>query len=90
MPNYVRSREIGPLSYRISRDGNRYRLWLGGCGIGRPRPDKPVDQIWEYHAATIAEAEKELEQDAKERIDKMIVTAEAGLTMLRAARASLT
>jgi hypothetical protein len=89
MPNYVRSREIGSLSYKIEKRGNKYRLWLNGCGIGRPRPDKPAGEIWEYNAATIREAEKELEKDAKERLDKKIQTAEAGLAMLREVRATL-
>ena len=72
MANALAEYEIGPLSYQIKRDGKRYTLWLGGCRIGRPRPDKSQGEVWEYSAATLGSAEREMEKDAKERLSAKI------------------
>jgi len=83
MPNYVESFTFGPLSYHIEKNRKEYRLWLNGCRIGRPRPDKPASEVWEYHANSIRDARSAMKQDAKERIESRIADAEAQIKEMR-------
>lgn len=90
MRNYIETIEIGRLSYRIEKSGPRdYRLWQGGCCIGRPRADKPPTEVWEYHAKTLAEARKEIKIDAKERLEIAIRETETRLDALQPTLRSL-
>lgn len=89
MPNYVESKTIGPLSYRIEKNGGEYRLWLNGCRIGRPRPDKPAGEIWEFHATTIKKAREAMRTDAGERLRSRIAASETELQSLRDAIAEV-
>ncbi len=80
----IEEHEIGPLSYAIKKKDGKFRLWLGGCGIGRPQAGKPPDEIWEYSAKTLAEARKEMWIDASERLNEMIAAKERDMTHLKA------
>lgn len=71
MADAIDEYEIGPLNYRIKRDGKKYTLWLGGCRIGRPRADKP-GEVFEYSAPAAGSAAREMETDAKERLSARI------------------
>jgi len=89
MPKYVAAYEIGPLSYRIQQEGNRFTLWLGGCRIGRPRADKPPGEAWEYSATTLTAAAREMQIDASERINAKIERLDRDLRELQWTRARL-
>lgn len=67
---YIYKHDIGPLHYRIKRDGKYFTLWLNGCRIGTP----VGHEIHEFKAASIEDAKRELISSAKrelwERITK--------------------
>jgi hypothetical protein len=88
MPNAIAEYEIGPLNYQIKRDAQKYTLWLGGCRIGRPRDDKP-GEIWEWSATTLGNAEREMEKDAKERLQEKIADLKARIEILESTREDL-
>jgi hypothetical protein len=54
MAEKIEEIEIGPLSYYIKKEGRDYTIWLNGCRIGRPRPDKPAGEIWEWNSLRAA------------------------------------
>lgn len=64
-PNgYIYKHEIGPLSYRIKRDGKHFTLWLNGCRIGTP----VGGEIHEFKTEAIADAKRELIVSAKREL----------------------
>lgn len=86
---YVEERDIGPLSYSIQKVGKHYRLWRNGCRIGRPRDDKPRDEIWEFSTPSIKTARAEMEKDAAEELLERITQLETETKRLYKALRSL-
>lgn len=70
MPNYIKTIQFGDLNYHVEKDGREYRLWLNGCRIGRPRPDKPAGEVREYRATQLSEACATVHTDAEERLTR--------------------